>query len=365
MKRQLLNQAALAVLAICTSAFFAGNASAQTRSLPTFEVDKAWPKLPAGMKVGDASSFTTDAQDNVYMIHRPRVLKGDDLKNAAPPVMVFDPSGNYLRGWGGDGAGYDWPQREHGISIDYKGNVWLGGNNCPEAKLPNLKPVADDQYLKFTPEGKFLLQIGKADAHRGDQDTANLHRPSDAQVLQSTNEVFISDGYGNHRVIVYDADTGAYKRMWGAFGKPPMGKTTCAIIGPKQFAAGDGPPDFNVAHALRVSKEGMVYVADRENRRVQMFDKDGHFQKQLYDPNKPFARDVAFSPDQQFLYVGADKGIAVVDPKSLEKIGDINPAGIIGPGHQIATDSKGNIYIAQTGTGMQKLVFKGMTTASR
>jgi hypothetical protein len=317
------------------------------------------------MKVGDASSFTADAQDNIYMIHRPRVLKGDDLKNAAPPVMVFDAGGNYVRGWGGDGAGYDWPQREHGISIDYKGNVWLGGNNCPEAKLPNLKPVADDQYLKFTPEGKFLLQIGKADAHRGDQDTANLHRPSDAQVLQSTNEVFISDGYGNHRVIVYDADTGAYKRMWGAFGKPPMGKTTCAIIGPKDFARGDGPPDFNVAHALRVSKEGMVYVADRENRRVQMFDKDGHFQKQLYNPDKPFARDVAFSPDQQFLYVGGDKEIAVVDPKSLEKIGEIKPAGIIGAGHQIATDSKGNIFIAQTGTGMQKLAFKGMSTASR
>jgi len=341
-------------------------AAAQARSLPTFEVDKAWPKkLPEGKKIGDLSSFTADAQDNIYAIHRPRTLKGDDLKNAAPPVLVFDKDGNYTRGWGGDGAGYEWPQREHGISIDYKGNVWLGGNNCPEAKLPNLKPVADDQYLKFSPDGKFLMQIGKADAHRGDQDTANLHRPSDAQVLQSTNEVFISDGYGNHRVMVYDADTGAFKRMWGAFGKPPMGKTTCAIIAPKEFAAGDGPPDYNVVHALRVSKDGMVYVADRENRRVQLFDKDGHYQKQIYDRAHRFAPNLALSPDEQFLYTGSDKGIAIIDRKAFAVVGQIEPAGIVGAGHQIATDSKGNIYIAATGMGMQKLTYKGMSTASR
>jgi len=341
--------------------------TAAQRSLPTFEVDKAWPKVPAGMKIGDVSSFSADAQDNMYLIHRPRTLKGDDLKNAAPPVMVFDKDGNYTRGWGGDGNGYDWPQREHGITVDYKGNIWLGGNNCPEAKLANLKPLADDQYLKFSPDGKFLLQIGKANADRGDQDTANLHRPSDAQVLQSTNEVFISDGYGNHRVIVFDADTGAYKRMWGAFGKPPMGKTTCAITGPKEFPAGEGPPDFNVAHALRVSKDGTVYLADRENRRVQRFTKDGQYQGQIYVREHGFARNLALSPDaeQQFLYTGSGKGVAIIDRKSFTVVGQIEPAGTVGAGHQIATDSKGNIYIAATGMGMQKLTYKGMSTASR
>jgi len=371
MKQKYLRRTALLASVVMAGigglALPATEAAAQARSLPTFEVDKAWPKLPAGKKVGDGSSFTTDAQDNVLLIHRPRVLKADELKDAAPPVMVFDTNGNYLRGWGGDGQGYDWPQREHGIHVDYKGNIWLGGNNCPEAKLPNLKPVADDQILKFAPDGKFIMQIGKADAHRGDQDTANMHRPADAQVLQSTNEVFVADGYGNHRVIVYDADTGAYKRMWGAFGKPPMGKTTCAIIAPKEFPAGDGPPDFNVVHALRVSKDGTVYVADRENRRVQSFTKDGVFQKQIYDRTKPFGRNLALSQDaeQQFLYVGHDKGIAIVDRKAFTIVGEIEPPGIIGAGHQIATDSKGNIYIAQTGTGIQKLTYKGMSTASR
>ena len=144
-----------------------------------------------------------------------------------------------------------------------------------------------------------------------------MHRPCDAQVLQSTNEVFISDGYGNHRVIVYDADTGAFKRMWGAFGKPPAGKTSCAIVGPKEWPAGDGPADFNVAHAIKVSKDGTVYLADRENRRVQRFDKDGKYMNQIYVRDQPFARNLALSadPEQQFLYTGHAKGIAIIDRK--------------------------------------------------
>ncbi len=369
MKRRNLTRAVLlaSVTAVAVGGLFVQPAAAQGRSVPTFEVDKAWPKLPANMKIGDASSFSADAQDNIYLIHRPRTLKGDDLKNAAKPIVVFDSSGNYLRAWGGEGNGYDWPQREHGVTIDYKGNVWLGGNNCPEANLANLKPVADDTYLKFAPDGKFLLQIGKANASKGDNDTANMHRPSDAQVLQSTNEVFISDGYGNHRVIVYDADTGAFKRMWGAFGKPPAGKTSCAIVGPKEWPAGDGPADFNVAHAIKVSKDGTVYLADRENRRVQRFDKDGKYMNQIYVRDQPFARNLALSadPEQQFLYTGHAKGIAIIDRKSFTVVGQIEPAGIVGPGHHIATDSKGNIYIAATGMGMQKLTYKGMSTASR
>jgi hypothetical protein len=362
---QYLNRAVLLASVAAVAGLFAQPAAAQTRSLPTFEVDKAWPKLPAGKKVGDASSFSADAQDNLYMIHRPRTLKGDDMKNAMKPVVVFNQAGDVVREWGGEGQGYEWPQREHGIHIDYKGNVWLGGNNCAEGGISTLKPVADDQLLKFAPDGKFLLQIGKSNQSKGDKDTANMHRPADAQVLASTNEVFVADGYGNHRVIVYDADTGAFKRTWGAFGKPPEGKDNCQVTAPKEFPAGEGPADFNVAHALRVAKDGTVYLADRENRRVQMFDKEGKFQKQIYVREQPFGRDLALSPDEQFLYVGRNKGIAIVDRKSFEIVGQIEPAGIVGPGHQIATDSKGNIFIAATGMGMQKLTYKGMSTASR
>lgn len=332
---------------------------AQGRSLPTFEVDKNWPKVPAGMKIGDVSSIAIDAQGNAWALSRPRTLKGDDKAHAAPPITIFDPNGNYIRGWGGDGQGYQWPEREHGITIDYKGNVWLGGNSCPTNGLPGLRPVADDQLLKFTQDGKFLLQIGRSNQSKGNADTANLHRPADVQIDPQTDELFVADGYGNHRVAVFDASTGKFKRMWGAFGNKPVDADSCAVISYKEFKE-PGPQQFSIVHAIRVSKAGMVYVADRENRRVQEFDRSGKFIKQLMRPDAIFARDLAFSPDQQFLYVGYGKGIAIVDPKTMEYLGQIQPPGILGAGHHIQTDQKGNIYIAQTGAGMQRLLFKGM-----
>jgi hypothetical protein len=303
----------------------------------------------------------------VWVLHRPRTLKGADLAMAAPPVIVFSDNGDFVKAWGGDGTGYDWPQREHGIHIDYKGFVWLGGNNCPESGHTGLKPVADDALLKFTQDGKFILQIGKSNQSKGDNDTANVHRAADVRVDPKTDELFVADGYGNHRVIVFDANTGAFKRMWGAFGKPPGGVDNCDIVRPKTFPDGEGLPDYNVVHAIRVAKDGTIYVADRENRRVQMFTSDGKFVKQLARTATAFARNLAFSPDpdQQFLYVGAGKDIAIVDRKTLEVIGSVAPKGMIGPGHHIEVDSKGNLYIAQTGTGMQKLVFKGMAPATR
>jgi len=349
-----------------SAAFSAQAAEPQGRSLPIFEVDRAWPKVPPQWKLGDASSMAIDAQDNVWVLHRPRTLKAGDVAKAAPPVIVFDTAGNYIKAWGGAGNGYEWPEREHGIHIDYKGFVWVGGNNCPTNGLPGLKRVADDQLLKFTPDGKFVMQIGHSDQSKGNADTQNLHRPADVWVYPQTNELFVADGYGNHRVAVFDAESGAFKRMWGAFGNKPVDDDHCQIVTPPSFSD-PGPPQLSIVHAIRVAKDGTVYVADREYRRVQMFTKDGKFLKQLVRNSVPFARDLALSPDanQQLLYVGGGNGIFVVDRKTLEIVGNIQPAGIIGPGHQIATDSKGNLYIAQTTAGMQKLTFKGMSSASR
>ena len=350
---------------VAAALLFATDASAQSqppRPIPTFTVDASWPKVPPQWKLGDASSVAVDAQDNVYVLHRPRTLKPEDAAKAAPPVMVFDSAGTFVKSWGGPGSGFDWPEREHGIHIDYKGFAWIGGNQCPTSGAAGLKPVADDALLKFSLDGKFVMQIGKSNQSKGDADTANVHRAADAWVLPRTNELFVADGYGNHRVVVFDADTGAFKRTWGAFGKPPGGVDNCAIVGPKTFPDAEGPPDFNVAHAIRVANDGMVYLADRENRRLQMFTSDGKFVKQLVRTATPFARDLAFSPDsdQQFLYVGGGKSIVVLDRKTLDVVGEIEVPGQIGAGHHIATDSKGNIYIAQTTAGLQKLVFKGM-----
>ena len=339
---------------------------ARGRSLPTFEVDRAWPRVPPKWKLGDPSSIAIDAQDNVWVLHRPRTLKPDQAALAAPPVIVFDGAGNYIKAWGGAGNGYEWPEREHGLHIDGKGFVWLGGNSCPTNGLPGLKPVADDQLLKFTQEGKFVLQIGRSNQSKGNDDTRNLHRPADVWVHAPTNELFVADGYGNHRVAVFDADSGAFKRMWGAFGNTPMNDDHCEVVTPTSFSD-PGPGQFSIVHALRVAKDGTVYVADREYRRVQMFTKDGKFVKQLVRNSGPFARDLALSPDadQQFLYVGGGTGVFIVDRKTLEIVGNVQPEGMIGAGHQIATDSKGNLYIAQTTAGMQKLTFKGMSPAGR
>jgi DNA-binding beta-propeller fold protein YncE len=358
---------AVAIAAVAAACWlFVSGAQAQTapaRALPTFEVDASWPKVPAKWKLGDASSIAFDAQDNVFVLHRPRTLPPDQAAMAAPPVMVFDPAGNFIKAWGGAGSGFDWPEREHGIHIDYKGFVWIGGNNCPTSGLAGLKPLADDALLKFTQDGKFVMQIGRSNQSKGNADTANVHRAADTWVHPQSNELFVADGYGNHRVIVFDADTGAFKRMWGAFGNKPVDDDHCEIVTPKTFPDGPGPDQFSVVHAIRVAHDGTVYVADREYRRVQMFAPDGKFLKQLVHTATTFARDLALSPDpdQQFLYVGGGNHISIVDRKTLEIVGAIQPPGILGPGHHIATDSKGNVYLAQTTKGLQKLTFKGMS----
>lgn len=337
---------------------------ARTSGVPLFQIDPSWPKVPAKWKLGDASSIGIDSRDHIWVLHQPRTLPADQATMAAPPVIVFDAAGNFIKAWGGKGSGYEWPQREHGIHIDYRGFVWIGGNNCPARKLPGLEPVADDQLLKFTQDGKFVMQIGHSSKSSGNADTKNLQQPADAFVYRKTNELFVADGYGNHRVAVFDANTGEFKRMWGAFGNKPVDLFNCPPPSLDSVPEGPGPQQFSIVHAIRVSDDGLVYVADRENRRVQVFTTEGKFVKQLVRGDVPFARDLAFSPDpqQKFLYVGGGSEIEVVDRGTLEIVETIKGEGILGGGHHIATDSRGNIYTAQTNRGLQKLVFKGMSS---
>jgi hypothetical protein len=396
MRKPLVSGAALVALAMLISL---GGSRAHERPavqeqkspskavLPIFEVDSRFPTMPDRMLLGGVGGATADSHGNVWVFHRPHTLEeGNATENGyvpGPPVMEFSEDGKYIQGWGGPTHDdrYQWFNRgglfsafaecascskehrtngdgrpgsgEHGITVDYKDNVWLTGNGA-----------GDGQILKFTRDGTFLLQIGKGGVAVDSNNTEHLSRPAAVVVYPRTNEVFVADGYGNRRVVVFDADSGKFKRMWGAFGNKPIDEDNCEIIAPKTFEAGQGPDRFNVAHGIRVSKDGMVYLADRENRRVQSFTVDGKFVKQLRKTDTPFARNVAFSadPEQQFLYVGDGKTIAIVDRKSLEIVGSIAAPGMIGGGHEIATDSKGNLYIAGTGAGIQKLTFKRMAS---
>jgi DNA-binding beta-propeller fold protein YncE len=343
-------------------------AQTKAQSLPVYEVDNAWPKLPPQYRLGTVPSFAVDSKDNVYFLTRPALVPPADRYRAAPPILVFDNAGNFLRSWGGAGTGYEWPEREHSIYIDPKGMVWITGSNCAASeKVPGVRKLSDDQILKFTPEGKFLMQIGHSSRSKGNADPENVSRAADVVVYPKTNELFVADGYGNHRVVVFDADTGKFKRLWGAFGKKPVDDDDCMTDKP---AAGKGPAfplgsdsqNFSTVHSIRVSHDGTVYVADRENRRVQVFTADGKFLKNLSKPDTPFARSLEFSvdPEQKFLFVGNEPDIVIVDRKSLQIVGSIAPLGIL-RSHELSIDSKSNLYVAATLSGFQKLAFRGMS----
>jgi hypothetical protein len=231
------------------------------REPPHFRVDPDWPKpLPHNWSLGEVSGVAVDSTDNVWIIQRPTTMK-DGGKAPAPPVIEFDPSGNVLRAWGGPGTGYDWFASEHGIYIDPDGFVWLGGNGAN-----------DGQVLKFTKDGRFLLQIGHPARGAASNDVTRLGRPADVAVDPKAHEVFIADGYGNRRVIVFDSMTGAYKRHWGAYGGRPADvaqRYNPRTPLPRQF----GTP----VHCVVLASDGLVYVCDRQNDRVQVFRKDGTF----------------------------------------------------------------------------------------
>ncbi|UAK25908.1 NHL repeat-containing protein [Sphingomonas nostoxanthinifaciens] len=339
-------------------------AEAAPPAMPVLVPDAGWLKLPADMMLGDVSAVAVDAHDNLWVLHRPRSLPETDRAKAAPPVVMFDGNGHYLRGFGGPGAGYDWPTTEHSIAVDREGRVWIGGNSRGTP--------ADDMILVFTTDGRFLRQIGKPGASQGDADTANLHAPADIFVDDHAHETYVADGYGNRRIIVFDADTGAFKRMWSAFGAPPPADPAPnprAVGAPFVPETGDGPQGFNGVHAVELSRDGLVYVADRNDQRIQVFTRAGRYLRQTFvDRNQPSpqtASSIAFSPDvgQRIMYVSdwGNSRLLAFDRKKLALLGTIGgkgsePGQFSGP-HLIATDSRGVLYVAEVaGRRVQRLV---------
>jgi DNA-binding beta-propeller fold protein YncE len=339
---------------------------------PRFEVDPFWPKpLPNKWILGSVIGVWADEQDHIWIIHRSSATLHNNEKGAelnppiaeccrgAPPVLVFDPAGNLVRHWGGPGEGYEWPQSNHGIHVDHKGNVWIGGNGEKDAHA-----------LKFSKDGKFLLQVGRFGKAAGSNDPDNFGRVAKIWVDPKTNEAYLADGYGNKRVAVLDADTGKMKRYWGAYGNKPDD----ANLGPYDPKAAPAQQFRNPVHCVERTNDGFVYVCDRANDRLQVFDADGKFVKEAFFAKNTLASgsvwDIAFSrdPEQRYIFMadGQNEKVRIVQRDTLEELtsfgeGGRQPGQFYGV-HSIATDSKGNIYTTDTyeGKRVQKFVAKGV-----
>ena len=353
--------------------------------IPAFEYDPTWPKpLPNNWITGSIGAMAIDSQSHIWVAQRPGSttnlserygLEGlGECCFPAPPVMEFDPEGNLIQAWGpihdnqgqllGDQAwgpypDVAWPVSEHGIFVD-EDTVWVGSQSNPS------------QILRFTRDGTFLMRIGQQEA-TSSNDPLNLAGPTGIVVDAETNEVFVADGYRNRRVVVFDADTGVYKRHWGAYGKPPPD-------GPQGGSPVEGPYDpeviseqFATVHCLMMSRDGLLYVCDRQNNRIQVFQKDGTFvQEAVIATSKGFGavHAIGFSPEaeQRFLYVGdgANKKVWILRRETLETVGSFGSGGRGGGKflivHALAVDAQGNVYVGETinNNRVQKFRFVGM-----
>jgi len=370
-------------------------ASAQAKQVPRFEVDPYWPKpMPNNYVQGMTIGIGISSDDHVWVIHRANDVgsgldrteyavvkegapKVGECCNPAPPVLEFDPAGNLVGSWGGpskDGA-YDWPESNHGIVVDHKGFVWIGGNGGPDAHI-----------LKFTRDGKFVAQYGKKNARLKEaagaaagakpnfvpnsMDMNNFGRVAKIFIDPKANEGYVADGYFNKRVAVIDLDSGKIKRFWGAYGAPPDD----APLGPYDPTQPPAKQFRTPVHCAEMSNDGFVYVCDRPNDRLQIFTREGKFVKEVFVAKETRADgsvwDVAFSkdPQQTWLYMadGVNEHVRVFNRATMEEVynfgyGGRQPGMFLGV-HSIATDSKGNLYTTETYTGkrLQKFNFKGM-----
>jgi hypothetical protein len=374
------------VVLVVAVGIWQGTAEERRPRPPGLLVDPSWPKpLPNNWVLGQIGGITVDAHDHIWVYQRPRSVPERYLGPLltpprstccfpAPSVMEFDTYGRLLQAWGGPAdpgflesrctpaMGCDWPQTEHGIFVDHNGFVYLGGNGGP-----------DHQVLKFTRDGTFVMQIGKA-GMRGSSHpvqfapngTPLLGRPAEMDIDPASNELYIADGYQNRRVIVVDGATGQYRRHWGAYGNVPSDAPT----GP--YNPNDPPAQqFRTpVHCVAVAKDGLVYVCDRVNNRIQVFRTDGTFVKEFFVDRNTLgngsAYSAALSPDrsQTFLYNadGENQHIWTLHRESGEILGTAGRGGRF-PGHfaavhSLAVDSKGNVYTGEVDAGMRLQKFR-------
>lgn len=331
--------------------------SALAQDAPRFEVDPDWPKpLPDGWINGQLGGNCVDAHDHIAVVDRRNITDEETrTSRATPPILMFDMEGNLVSSFGDPELV---PNSIHGCVFDADNNIYVAGN-------------ADGIIQKYSHAGELLLQIGTRGAFDSSDSKVTgvaknsshvqFFRPSDIAVDPDNGEIYVSDGYGNRRVAVFDKE-GKFLRQWGRQATPEEGQT------------GEGGAFTLVVHCITMSNEGLLYVCDRQGDRVQVFDKHGSFVRNIWI--RTGSTDVAnylgnvwsvdFSPDpqQQYLYVmnGFREIVHVLDHKSGEILSGFGrPGHYIGQftfGHTLAVDSEGNIYVAESGTGRRVQRFR-------
>jgi sugar lactone lactonase YvrE len=350
---------------------------------PRFKVDPTWPQeMPNHWIMGAVTGVFVDAKQHVWVTHLPETLTEEELYEepwnvvappaggrggaaaaaapkekpvqigtcckAAPPVLEFDAQGKLVQGWGQ--GSYDdmsnWPREPHGIFVDHQDHVWIGSYNR-------------HRVMKFTRDGKLLLTLGEYEKTGGSADTHLLGGPSGIWVDPNSNEVFISDGYRNRRVIVFDIN-GKYLRHWGAYGNVP---DDTERFDPKTMVSGALPKQFSTPHGITGSKDGKIYVADRRGNRIQVFDHQGKFLAEKVIAPATLSSGSAFvpvlSPDAQqtWLYVadGTNHKVWILRRSDLEIVGEFGRGGrqlgqFLRP-HGMSVDAQGNLYVGEASTG--------------
>ena len=332
-----------------------------------FRVDPFWPKdLPDEWQVGNVVGVAVDSHDSVWITHRPNSQPGAE---DTPPVIAFDVDGRVVKSWGGPGDGYQWGTQAHGLYVDYQDNVWIGFGGGLPYDITTRATTDNAHVLKFNPDGEFLLQIGEfGRGTEGSNSPEFLGQPTDVYVDPETDEAYVTDGYTNRRVIVFDATTGEYKRHWGAYGNEPDDDTMVTFD-----RNGPPPTQFSTPHCIGMTDDGLVYVCDRQHERIQVFEKDGTFiSETVVTVTMPDGEvggrpgDLAFSldPEQRLVYMVdmANAKVHTLERDSLRIVDTFGRRGrwagnLLTP-HSLVLDSKGNLYVTETtaGSRMQKFV---------
>ena len=329
-----------------------------------YAVDPTWPQdLPEGWILGQVGSVFVDAEDNVLILNRGDITEEEaESGESAPPVVVFDKAGAVIKSWGDPTV---LPERLHGSFVDTDQSVWVTG-------------MSDGIIQKYSWEGELLLQIGDRgvfDTSDGTIEGTSLNegrtqffKPAGVEVDPATGEVFVADGYGNRRVAVFSAE-GEFIRQWGRQGSE------------SEARSGEPGTFSKVVHCVKISNEGLVYVGDRQGNRIQVFERDGGFVRNIWvrpegrqatgvPDHRGTAWWVDFSPDaeQELLYVmdGRNEQVHILDHASgaiLNSFGRPgHQLGAFTHGHTLAVDSESSVYVGETNTGRRIQKFRPRTT---